>query len=125
MALVYGAIGREEVDVVVALGVPDVDARCAGEDDRKRVVVVSGELVLGVDGTLGRGRVVSGGTSSAIDCLAGGLVCVGSHGCDMPTSRMICAHEVGQKSKQLVIGDDNLVNWLMLNQSRKYIYQST
>lgn len=55
VALVDGAVGREEVVVVAALRVPDVDALSAGEDYGERVVVVSCVLLLNGDGLLGRG----------------------------------------------------------------------
>ena len=72
---------------MLALGVPDVDALSAREDDGQRVVVVGGELVLGGDGTLGRRRVVPvlGRTAGAAAVGAaadrgGVLVCVWRHG---------------------------------------------
>lgn len=79
VALVDGAVGRQEVEVVAALGIPDIDALGLGEDDGKRVVVVGGVFVLGGDGGLG-GRGVEAGGCSAV---AGSRVAsVGSHGED-------------------------------------------
>lgn len=60
VTLVDGTVGREEVEVLAALRVPDIDTLGAGKDNGKRMVVVSGELVLGSNGALGRGRVDSG-----------------------------------------------------------------
>lgn len=59
VALVDGAVGGQEVEVLATLGIPHVDALSAREDDGERVVVVSGELLLGGDGAVGRGRVES------------------------------------------------------------------
>ena len=79
MTLVDSAVGREEVDVVLALGVPDIDALGAGEDDGEGVLVVGGVLILGSNGALGgRGVVSRRRLVAAIG--AGGLVGVGSHG---------------------------------------------
>ncbi len=81
VTLVDGAVGGQEVEVVLALGVPDVDALGAGEDDGQRVVVVGGELVLGGNGASGRGRVVPVlGRSGAGADRGEVLVCVGGHG---------------------------------------------
>lgn len=55
VTLVDGTVSGKEVEVVGALWVPDVYALRAGEDDRKRVVVVGGILVLAGDGR-GGGR---------------------------------------------------------------------
>lgn len=53
VALVDGAVGGQEVEVLLALGIPDVDALGLGEDYGQRVVVVGSELVLGGDGSIG------------------------------------------------------------------------
>ena len=74
MALVDSAVGREEVHVLAALGVPDVDALGLGEDDGERVVVVSSVLVFGGNGALG-GRGVEARGRGAV----GGIVGVGGH----------------------------------------------
>lgn len=55
VALVDGAVGRQKVEIVLALGVPDVAALGLAEDDGQRVVVVGGVLVLGLDALVGRG----------------------------------------------------------------------
>lgn len=79
VALVDSTVGGEEIDVVLALGVPDVDARGLGEDDGERVVVVCSKFVLRLDGALcGRG-VESRVGGSAVASRGG--VCVGCHGC--------------------------------------------
>lgn len=80
MALVDSAVGGEEVNVMLAFGIPDIDTLSAGEDDRERMVVVGSELVLGGDRGLGRGGVkvgVHSGSGSAID--GNVLVCVRRH----------------------------------------------
>lgn len=79
VALVDGAVGREEVEVVLALGVPDVDALGARKDDGEGVVVVGGVLVLGGDGALGRGGVVSVLGRGWL-AVGGAVVGVGRHG---------------------------------------------
>lgn len=62
MTLVDSAVGRETVDVVLSLGIPDGAARCFREDYGERVVVVSGVLVLQFDrGGSGSGVVLGGG----------------------------------------------------------------
>ncbi|KAI6751061.1 hypothetical protein HG530_013975 [Fusarium avenaceum] len=53
MALIDSAVGGEEVVVVAALRVPDVDALGAGEDNGERVIVVSGVLLLNGNGLVG------------------------------------------------------------------------
>lgn len=72
VALVDGAVGGKEVEVLVALGVPDVDALGAGENDGQRVVVVGGILLLDGNGFLGGSRV-----ESRLDAV--GDVSVGGH----------------------------------------------
>lgn len=47
MALVDGTIGRQEVEVVVALGIINIHALRARENNGKRMVVVSGKFILG------------------------------------------------------------------------------
>jgi len=83
VALVDGAVGREEVEVVLVLRVPDVDPLGARKHDGERVVVVGGVLVLGGDGSLGRGGVVPVLRRAAAGAAAadGGeiFVCVGRH----------------------------------------------
>ena len=78
MALIDGAVGGEEVEVVLALRIPDIDALGTGEDDGQRVVVVGGILILGSDGAVcGRGVV------SRVAGVGGGwrgVVGVGGHG---------------------------------------------
>lgn len=76
VALVDGAVGGQEVEVLAALGVPDVDALGAGEDDGQRVVVVGGVLVLGRNGAGGGRGVVVGGRGSGIGARG---VSVGCH----------------------------------------------
>jgi hypothetical protein len=49
MALVDGTVRRKKIKVLAALGVPDIYALGPGEDNGKRVVVVSSELILGLD----------------------------------------------------------------------------
>lgn len=73
VALVDGRVGGEEVHVLAALGVPDVDALGLGEDDGERMVVVGGILVLGGNGALGGGGVEARGGA------VGGTVGVGGH----------------------------------------------
>ena len=86
VALVDGAVGGQEVEVVLALGVPDMDPLGAREHDGEWVVVVGGELVLGGDGTLGRRRVVPVLAGAVAVAVAGAadrgavLVCVWRHG---------------------------------------------
>lgn len=75
MALVDGTVGRQEIKVLATLGVPYINALSLGEDNRERVVVVGSELVLGLDGSLSRGGVISG--AGARD--GGTGLCVGSH----------------------------------------------
>lgn len=80
VALVDSTVGGEEIDVVFALRVPDVDARGLGEDDGERVVVVCRKFELRLDGALcGRG-VESRVGGSAVASRRGG-VCVRCHGC--------------------------------------------
>lgn len=62
MALVHGTVCGQEVEVVLSLGIPDIDALGLGEDDGKRVVVVGGEFVFGSDGRLGGCGMVARGT---------------------------------------------------------------
>lgn len=71
VALVNGRVGGQEVHVLAALGVPDVDALSAGKDDGERRVVVSSELVLGGNGLVGGGGVEARSAS--------GQVSVGRH----------------------------------------------
>lgn len=81
MALVDGAVGGEEVEVVAALGIPDVDALGTGKNDGQRVVVVGGVLVLGGDGAVGGGGVVAGVVGErGIGGRSGGAISVGCHG---------------------------------------------
>lgn len=61
VALVDGTVGRQEVKVVAALRVPDVDTLSLGEDNGNGVVVVSGVFVLRGNGLLGGSRVEAGG----------------------------------------------------------------
>ena len=53
VALVDGTVGREEIEVVLALGIPHVYTLGPSEDDGQRVVVVGCVLVLGRDGGFG------------------------------------------------------------------------
>ncbi len=65
VAEVQGRVGREQIEVALALDVGHPRALAAGDDDRQRVVVVGDVLVLvgddaghrGVDGCLGGGHV--------------------------------------------------------------------
>lgn len=59
MALVDGGVGRQEVEVVAALGVPGGRALGAGEDDGERMVVMGGIVLFELDGFLGGRGVVS------------------------------------------------------------------
>lgn len=76
MALVDGAVGRQEVQVLAAFGIPDIDALGLGEDDGERRVVVSRKLVLGGDGGIG-GRSVEAGCSAVA---GNSIASVRSHG---------------------------------------------
>lgn len=58
VALVDSTVGREKIEVVLALGIPHVDPLGPCEDDGQRVVVVCCVLVLGRDGRRRRGCVV-------------------------------------------------------------------
>lgn len=75
VALVDGTVGRQEVKVVAALGVPDVDALSLGEDNGNGVVVVGGVFVLRGNGLLGGSRVEAGGGGA----VAGSGISVRSH----------------------------------------------
>lgn len=78
VALVDSTVSGEEVNVVLAFGIPDIDTLSAGEDDGKWVVVVGCELILGSDRGLGRGRMeMRVQSGSAID--GNVLVCVRRH----------------------------------------------
>ena len=66
VALVDGAVGRQEVQVVLALRVPYRSARGSGEDDGQRVVVVGGKFMLLVDGLVRRSGVVLGDTRRSL-----------------------------------------------------------
>lgn len=76
VTLVDSTVSGKEVEVLVAFGVPDVDALSLGEDDRQRMVVVSS--VLGLSGNGGvRGR---GVVARVVGCGGrGARLCVGSH----------------------------------------------
>lgn len=78
VTLVDGAVGGEEVEVLVSLGVPDVHALSLGKDNGERVVVVGGELLLDSHGALG-GRGVESGRGG--DIAGRGGICVRGH-CD-------------------------------------------
>ena len=104
VALVDGAVGRQEVDVALALRVPHVDALAAGEDDGDGVVVMSGVLILGGNGPLGRrgivpsrgGRAVGGGRA---------VVCVRCHlGRRFSRYWCWCAEDVGRRRRDSVSG---------------------
>lgn len=77
MALVHGTVGRKKIKVLATLGVPDIYAPGLGEDDGEGVVVVGGELVLGLDCSLRRSGVIPG-AGGARDGGGTGL-CMGSH----------------------------------------------
>lgn len=65
MALVDGGVGGQEVEIVIAFGIPDGGAFATGEDDGERMVVVGSEVMLLLDGLVGRGGVVAGGAGRA------------------------------------------------------------
>lgn len=73
VALVDGAVGREEIEIVLALWIPDVDSLGAGKDNGNGVVIVGSILVLRRDGGFGRGGMEPG--------RSGGGVTVGGGGC--------------------------------------------
>ena len=52
MPLVHRRIGREAVEVAVALDVPDPDALAAGQHDVERLVVVGAEFSLDIEEVL-------------------------------------------------------------------------
>ena len=55
VALVDGAVGAQEVEVFVALDVPDEDTLCTLDRHRQRVIVVSAVRVLALEYRLGLG----------------------------------------------------------------------
>ena len=63
MALVDGGVGGQEVEVVVALGIPGGGSLGTREDDREGVVVMRSEIMLLLDSFLSRRGVVAGSTS--------------------------------------------------------------
>lgn len=52
VALVHGGIGRQEIEILLALGIPNFRALGPGNHDGQRVVVVGGILALGLDGSV-------------------------------------------------------------------------
>lgn len=76
VALVDGAVGRQEVKVLAAFRIPDIDALSLGEDDGERVVVVSRILFLTGDGGIS-GRGMEAGCSAVA---GNSIASVGSHG---------------------------------------------
>lgn len=78
VSLVHGGIGRQEVQVVTALGIPYGRAQRTRKDDGQRVVVVSGIVMLdGNGGVAGRGVVVGGTVFGGVGILR--LDCAGGH----------------------------------------------
>jgi hypothetical protein len=49
MALIDSAVGREEVYVMLSLGIPNISTLGAGKDDGEGVVVVCGVFMFGLD----------------------------------------------------------------------------
>ncbi len=75
VALVDGAVGRQEVEVVLALAVPHRAARRPREHDGQRVVVVRGVGAFVLDGFGRRARVVAGriGRAGGVEGGCGGF----------------------------------------------------
>jgi hypothetical protein len=60
VTLIHSRVRGEEVEIVTSLGIPDGGTLGARKHHGQRVVVVSGIVVLGLNGLLGRGSVVVG-----------------------------------------------------------------
>lgn len=52
MSLVDGGVGREKVEILVALDVPDMDTLSTGQRNRYGLVVVAAELLLPLEDLL-------------------------------------------------------------------------
>lgn len=79
MTLVDSTVGRQKVEVVLALWIPDINTLSTGEDNGKRVVVVSSELVLSCDSTLCRRSVVLGRVDRTVGKAPSQAFSVGGH----------------------------------------------
>lgn len=76
VTLVDSGVRGQEIEVLTTLGVPDGGALGTSKDDGEWVVVVSGEVLLGLDGLLGGGGMV--GTDAIVAVSSIGTV--GRHG---------------------------------------------
>lgn len=71
VTLVNGRVGRQTVNVLSTLGIPDSGALCSRKDNRQRMVIVGSEFMFGMDSGLGGAGVIAGIRQSG-DGLKGG-----------------------------------------------------